>query len=295
MIKRWISLSVLFLVVCAWLLLQPPVITFGQQLFSADATPAIGTPKIQNSATLPGRAPNLSDIFIALIMRQFQQSGLPTPGPTAALTQTPVGTPIVTHTSTATPTSSPTPTSTAVPPTPQPGTCLTPEENTLINLINQYRNQNGLAAIPASVSLSTVGQWHVWDLKTNHPDSGTDSRGLACNLHSWSDQGGGLWTPVCYTSDNYYASEMWNKPDQITSGAYSSYGFEIAYYSSVQATAQDALAGWKSSPPHNAVILEQGIWSGYHWKSIGVGISQNYAVAWFGDPSDPQGTISQCP
>lgn len=287
MTEKRIGLLVLSLGVCAWLLLQPPVITFGQQLSSIEAIPAIATPKIQNSAKLNEPVANVPEIFIALILRQFQLSGAPTPGPTATSTAMP--------TSTATPTSTPTPTSTSVPPTPQPGTCLTPEENTLITLINQYRAQNNLDPIPASKSLTTVGQWHVWDLTTNHPDTGTDSRGLACTLHSWSDQGGGLWTPVCYTGDNYYASEMWNKPDQITSGAYSSSGFEIAYYNSIQVTAQNALDGWKSSPAHNAVILEQGIWSGYHWQSIGVGISQNYAVVWFGAPSDPQGTISQCP
>ncbi|MEJ2599758.1 MAG: CAP domain-containing protein [Anaerolineales bacterium] len=293
MIKKRISLLVLSLGVCAWLLLQPSLLRAGQRLFSAAAAPAIGTPEARNTGRVSGPPANAPNTYIAIILKQFQQSAALPPQPTATETQSPKGTPIATATPTATP--MPTPTSTSTPPTVQPGTCLTSEENNLISLINQYRAQNGLSPIPASKSLTTVGQWHVWDLMTNHPDSGTDSRGLACTLHSWSDQGQGLWTPVCYTSDNYYASEMWNKPDQITSGAYSWYGFEIAYYNSIQVTAQDALAGWKSSPAHNAVILEQGVWSGYHWKAIGVGIFQNYAVAWFGDQSDPQGAISQCP
>lgn len=173
---------------------------------------------------------------------------------------------------------------------PGPGDCLTAEESQLVNLINQYRNVNGLTSVPGSKSLTQVAQWHVIDLHENNPDSGSD-HGLPCNTHSWSNQG--FWSPVCYTSDHAYASGMWNKPREITSNAYMGNGFENASSSSGQATASGAFNSWKNSPAHNAVILEQGIWSGYNWPAMGVGIYQHHAVLWFGDQADLQGPVTK--
>ena len=175
----------------------------------------------------------------------------------------------------------------------EPGDCFTTEEAELLQLLNDYRNQNGLPDVPFSKSLTAVAQWHVIDLFHNRPDTGTDpNTGLACNLHSWSDQG--IWSPVCYTSDHTYASGMWDKPREITGNIYSGNGFENAYRSGGTATAAGAFNGWKNSPGHNAVILEQGIWSNYDWPAMGVGIYENYAVLWFGDQADPQGIVTQC-
>lgn len=171
----------------------------------------------------------------------------------------------------------------------EPGYCLTPEEANLAALINEYRRSHGLPDVPLSRSLSTVAQWHVRDLQWNNPNSGTDFRGQACNLHSWSDRG--YWTPVCYTSDHYYASGMWLKPGEITRGAYTDYGFEIATGAS---SAQGALNSWKNSPPHNAVILEQDVWSGYRWPAMGIGMYGWYAVVWFSRTVDPLGAIPIC-
>lgn len=178
---------------------------------------------------------------------------------------------------------------------PQPGDCLTAEENDLVNLINNYRNDNGLPDAPISKSMVTVAQWHVLDLETNSPDSGTDpNSGLECNLHSWSDWHPELWSPVCYVSSHIYAEGMWDKPREITDNIYSGNGFENGYWHGGQATAQGAFDGWRNSPAHNAVILEQGIWAGSNWPAMGVGIYQHYAVLWFGDTADPQGTLSEC-
>jgi uncharacterized protein YkwD len=179
------------------------------------------------------------------------------------------------------------------PQAPSPGDCLTAEEADLARLINEYRNANGLADVPVSRSLTQVAQWHVIDLHENNPDSGTDSRGLPCNMHSWSDQG--IWSPVCYTSDHAYASGMWDKPREITGDVYTGNGYEIAYGSSGQATASGALNAWKSSSGHRDVILENGMWSGSNWPAMGVGIYQHHAVVWFGRQPDPQGTVTQCP
>lgn len=166
--------------------------------------------------------------------------------------------------------------------------CLSPQESQLADLINAYRADNGLAAIPVTVSLTEVAHWHVWDLDANAPHGGD------CNLHSWSTQD--AWSGVCYTSDHAQAQGMWDKPREITEDAYSGNGYEIAYWTSGTATASGALSGWQSSSGHNDVILNQGIWTGRNpWPAMGIGIRAGYAVVWFGDIADPQGEIGACP
>ena len=168
-----------------------------------------------------------------------------------------------------------------------PGECLSEDEASLGQLINDYRQTLGLLPIPVTVSLSTVAQWHTWDLDINTPYGGE------CNLHSWSD--GALWTPVCYTSDHANASGMWDKPREITSNAYTGNGFEIAYWTSGTASPEGALAGWQGSPGHNDVMINAGIWQSYNpWPAMGVGIRAGYAVVWFGPSADPQGTMPVC-
>jgi hypothetical protein len=51
-------------------------------------------------------------------------------------------------------------------------------------------------------------------------------------------------------------------------------------------SAKDALRSWKSSSAHNAVIVNESIWIDKKWTSLGVGIYNNYAVAWFSDGSE---------
>lgn len=166
--------------------------------------------------------------------------------------------------------------------------CLNPEEASLLALVNQYRQQNGLPAVATSFSLSSVGQWHVWDLETNNPWAGS------CNLHSWSNARPAIWEPVCYTSDHAQASGMWNKPRQITGNAYNSNGYENSAWTSGTMTAPAALQMWQNSPSHNQVILNQSDWSQLTWRAMGVGVSQHYAVLWFGTLTDPLGTMSPC-
>lgn len=160
----------------------------------------------------------------------------------------------------------------------------TADEATLARLINEYRMQYGLAAIPISRSLTKVAQAHVKDLFENRPDQGVDERGYGCNLHSWS--GRGNWSPVCYTEDAYYAHGMWSKPREITNNAYTGYGYEIAMGGSGQVQPEAALSTWQHSPAHNAVILEGDFWANKNWPAFGIGIYGNYAVAWFGDNPD---------
>jgi hypothetical protein len=154
-----------------------------------------------------------------------------------------------------------------------------PEALELIDLVNEYRAENALPAIPASPSLCTVATAHVHDLNDNSPH--TQPGG--CNLHSWSDQG--PWSACCYTPDHAQAQCMWDKPGELS--IYPGNGYENAAYG-VGSPAQ-ALDLWKSSPPHNEVILNLGIWANYPWQALGADVYQGYSVLWFGAEPDPAG------
>ncbi|MBX2964267.1 MAG: hypothetical protein KF687_17270 [Cyclobacteriaceae bacterium] len=121
--------------------------------------------------------------------------------------------------------------------------CLQPEELKLYNLMMEYRKTKGLASIPVSAKLTMVAQTHARDLMENY-----QSDGDRCNLHSWSNKGN--WTPCCYTNDHKEAKCMWDKPREIA--GYESNGFEISYFSSAGAHAEEGLTGWKKS----LVIIE---------------------------------------
>lgn len=146
----------------------------------------------------------------------------------------------------------------------------------LYQLIMKYRQEKGLEEIPYSKSLSLVAKIHVRDLQANPPSG-------RCNEHSWSKNG--PWTGGCYTPDHARAKMMWDKPRELTK--YKGDGFEIASYYSADMTPDVALESWQGSKPHNAVILNLGIWKSSEWKAIGIGIYQNYSVVWFGTVSDP--------
>jgi len=165
---------------------------------------------------------------------------------------------------------------------------LSTAERDLADLINGERAAAGLPAIPVTVSLTKVARLHVADLNAYRPDTGTDPRGQACNLHSWSSHG--TWTAVCYTDDHYYSTMMWNKPGEITS-VYDDNGYEIAHGGGSDVTPAGAMNGWKSSVAHLDVILERDIWANSLWQSLGVAISGKYAVAWFGEDPDPAGLV----
>lgn len=177
---------------------------------------------------------------------------------------------------------------------PTPGTCLTAAEADMGARVNAARAANGLPAVPLSTSLCTVAQWHVIDLFTNRPDTGTDPRGQPCNMHSWSNKG--AWSPVCYTADHHYAEGMWSKPREISAGAYSANGYENAYGGPGDdpQIAAHAVAAWLADPPHADVILERGIWAGSNWQAMGVGAYNGYAALWFGQLADPLGAIHAC-
>ncbi len=156
--------------------------------------------------------------------------------------------------------------------------CLSAEEKKLFKIINHYRRSKKLEAIPFSASLTMVAQVHAKDLAENYD---FDPRGK-CNPHSWSNKG--EWEACCYTNDHKQAQCMWDKPMEIA--GYNSPGYEIAYFSSAGANAEEGLSGWKKSPSHNPLILNEGMWEQAKWRAIGVGIYREYAVVWFGQLDD---------
>ena len=156
----------------------------------------------------------------------------------------------------------------------------------LPQLINDYRNQNGLVSIKLSGKLSAVAMAHIRDLSTYHPQQACGAGG---NLHSWSNNGNwqgkygdGNWKGCCYPSDHSNKPCMWDKPKEIA--GYQSNGYEIAHQGS--STAQGALNSWKNSPLHNDVILSKNIWANFPWKAIGAVCGGGYACAWFGTLKD---------
>jgi uncharacterized protein YkwD len=153
------------------------------------------------------------------------------------------------------------------------GDGLSRKESKLAQQLNQYRQQNGLPAIRLSKALSTVANRHVLDLVNTQGAGG---------LHSWSDAPYDSNNPATYPS-------MWEAPQRLKTG-YPGYGYEIAYWiSNNQVKPSDALNGWKGSPSHNPVMLNQGIWQNLKWKAMGVGMAQGYAVVWFGEQRDRTG------
>lgn len=153
----------------------------------------------------------------------------------------------------------------------------------LCDLVNAYRAENSLPAVPLSPALMAVARAHVEDAPgyfgSNPPSQ--------CNLHSWSDNTP-LWTGCCYTSDHAQADCMWRKVREITASwpkPFTGNGYENSArgYSSNAA----ALNGWKSSSGHNAVILNTGIWASRTWRSMGCGSDNGFYYLWFSDTADP--------
>ncbi|HTE34583.1 MAG TPA: CAP domain-containing protein [Chryseolinea sp.] len=156
--------------------------------------------------------------------------------------------------------------------------CLSTEEQKLYDIIMAYRKEHNLGTIPLSESLTYVAQTHAHDLSDNY----TFDLNNKCNPHSWSRKG--KWSSCCYTSDHKRAGCMWTKPKELT--GYAGNGFEIVYYSSGGANAQEGLDGWKISPGHNPLLINTGTWANVEWKAIGIGIYKEYGMVWFGEEQD---------
>ncbi|PRY21534.1 hemolysin type calcium-binding protein [Aliiruegeria haliotis] len=170
--------------------------------------------------------------------------------------------------------------------TPQAGDALSRKELTLYDLIMDYREENGLDAIPLSENLTVTAGRHVADTLENIWGAGLDLA-PGTNLHSWSD--------APYYSDHRNPSVMWDAPNRI-GASYPSSGFEISTAGPSGISA--ALDTWKGSAGHNDVILNKGTWSSNDWNAIGIGVGHDPGAGpyggyiyhvWFGRSVDPDG------
>lgn len=162
---------------------------------------------------------------------------------------------------------------------------LNAEEYKLALMINEYRKARKLPPVKISRSLSYVAQLHANDLYLYDKKIKK-----SCNIHSWSDKG--KWMPVDYYPDHRNQEGMWNKPKELTK--YTGKGYEIAFGSDKKdyiLSAHEAMAGWKKSINHNAVIINKNMWQDIKWTCIGIGVHKNYACIWFGQEEDPEGYL----
>jgi hypothetical protein len=184
-----------------------------------------------------------------------------------------------------TPTPGPVPTPTAAPGGPQPyptgalGTGLA-------QAINTYRVAHGKPPIPLSPTLMAVAGAHVADLHAH-----SDMLSSACNLHSWSD-GRPVWSGCCYDPNHTQAACMWSKPLELSTALhyarYPGNGYEIAF-TGWNVSPQGVVDFFDKSPPHKAVILNEGIWEPYSpFPAMGAAMQGEFAVVWFGSDPDPQ-------
>ncbi len=162
--------------------------------------------------------------------------------------------------------------------------CLTDEELTLYEMINEYRRSLTLGEVPLSRSLSWVAKKHALDLDLNKPDTNT------CNFHSWSDKG--TWTPCCFEKDVKDKSCMINKPRELTS--YPGYAYEVVYWENRSANAARAFNQWKQTAAARSLITNFKEWENYSWNAVGIAVHKGFAIAWFGEESDPEKSTKVC-
>lgn len=170
--------------------------------------------------------------------------------------------------------------------------CLSREEAGLLALVNRYRAEIGLNATQNSRSLNKVARIHLLDLLKNNPVK-ANSDGSFCNPHSWSDKG--FWKSLCYTADHRNAAGMWSKPREITGYAFKGNGYELFYMTSENiVNPARALESWKEKSSHNDILAGKSAWQGITLQSVGVGIINGYASAWFSEMKDPLGPLPPC-
>lgn len=168
--------------------------------------------------------------------------------------------------------------------TPQDGISLA--ELALYHEIIAYRASEGLPALRLSKALSATAGRHVLDTRENIWAAGL-TLPAGTNLHSWSD--------APYYADGRNPAAMWKAPERLGTG-YTSSGYEIA--AAGQSDGGEALAGWKASPGHNAVLTKTGGFARIDFQAIGVGLDASPGAGpyggsvfyvWFGAAADPTG------
>ena len=142
-------------------------------------------------------------------------------------------------------------------------------ETKIYQLINEYRQQNKLAPVTISKSLSLVANRHLLDINAN----------LKKTTHSWSN---------CeYDLQNSKTWHCVSEAAKRLNSGYEGQAYENLYRNfsgSVEPSA--ALAAWEKSDLHNSLILNLNVWKNRNFDSFGVAVDGQYASIWFGEKSD---------
>ncbi len=141
---------------------------------------------------------------------------------------------------------------------------LSPSEEKLAQLINDYRAEHNLPSIPISNSLTLVANRHVRDLSEN----------IGHLTHDWSN---------CNFDND--PNCMWQAPKRLGT-SYPGEGYENAAGGTGELTAEESFNLWKNDASHRGVILNQGIWKDFKWQALGTGLYKGYGSMWVGAESD---------
>ena len=149
-------------------------------------------------------------------------------------------------------------------------------ETEILNLINDYRAENGLPELQISQALCYVADTHVKDLFNNKPQDKTGS------LNSWSNKGN--WKAINYSKDKNAVRKTKKKPAELTK--YKGQSIEIAYYNKGIVNPSDIVDSWKLYPQFNNVILNLQPYSSPKWEVMGIAEYNGYVCLWFGPTTD---------
>jgi len=154
--------------------------------------------------------------------------------------------------------------------------CLSQQEQSLFERINELRQSYGKSDLQLSASLSFVAKTHVNDLITNHPDTSI------CNLSSWSNKGS--WTGCCYNPYVPNPDCMWDKPKELTPYPYR--GYEFVTYFDDMADPDSVIALLADTREVLDMILARDSYDNKKWICCGVGMNNHYVSVWFGQRKD---------
>ena len=154
--------------------------------------------------------------------------------------------------------------------------CMSTDEVTLFNKLNQLIDEYGKTELELSASLSYVASTHVDDLLNNKPDTSV------CNLSSWSDKGD--WTACCHNPYVPQQDCMWDKPKELTTYPYR--GYELVSFFEDGFNTDSVMQLWTASKQVLDMILTEGNFKKKKWICMGVGMNKNYVSVWFGQRSD---------
>jgi uncharacterized protein YkwD len=116
--------------------------------------------------------------------------------------------------------------------------CMDSDEQAVVQLINDYRAQNGLPPLVAVQILGAAADYHSYDMATNN-----------------------------YFSHTLFNGTTWSQ--NMTSFGYPTGGWRGENIAAGYPTPQSVFDGWKGSPAHNATMLDSNA------KAFGVGLAYN--------------------